>query len=531
MHRTSPRSLIPYLWRRRASGGVLLSLHLLTATGTLGAAVTWAPPVRADGSNQTAEVLFLLDGLPGNLDPEQVRAAVARELGTSVTLTEKAPSGANALTLHGGDGQHIRLSYRAADGRVIERDVDLPDASDRAVELVALLAGNLVRDEAAELGAAFMKKSAKPPPPAATATTAPGATTPPPGPKPGAAAPPLRAREHLPRRFVTVDLLPFVGTSSFVGVGASRHLSLNVLAGVGESVEGLEIGGLFNINSAFVHGAQLAGLANVTLGPVKGAQLAGLANAAQGIDGVQAGLVNVVTRDASGFQAGFVDLVGGDLKGAQLGLIEITAGNVRGDQIGLVNIGGGSISGAQIGLVNIATGSVRGAQIGFINVSTSSTFSLGFLNVFTRGRLHLDFWGQESGLLMAGIKHGSGYFHNIYGVGILPVGDRARVALSLGVGAHFPLSSRLFLDVDLLDYAFFGASAFEVVVNLAQTRVVLGGRLGDHLAIYGGPSYNVATSFDGQEPGLSPYGVNFTGSHGKNIVQGWPGLVLGVQGL
>jgi len=62
-----------------AWGGVLLSLHLLTATGALGAAVTWAPAVRADESTRTAEVLFVLEGLPENLDPDQVRAAIARE--------------------------------------------------------------------------------------------------------------------------------------------------------------------------------------------------------------------------------------------------------------------------------------------------------------------------------------------------------------------------------------------------------------------------------------------------------------------
>lgn len=528
MHRTSLRTVTPYLRRRSASGAVLLSLHLFTAAGALGAAVAWAPPVRAGEPGQTTEVLFLLEELPESLDPERVRAAVARELGVAVTLAGEAPGGANALTLHGGDGPHIRLSYRAADGRAIERDVDLPDAPDRAVELIALLAGNLVRDEAAELGAAFKKRAEKPSPPAATATVTPAPT--PKGPVLTAPERP-RARERLPRRLASVDLLPFVGTSSFVGVGASRHLSLNLLAGIGAGVEGLEIGNLVNIDTELATGAQLAGIANLTLGPVKGAQLASIANTAQGLDGVQVGVIDVATGDASGLQAGLVEVAGGALTGAQLGLIEVAAGSVQGTQIGLINIGGGSLGGAQIGLINIAAGNVRGAQIGLVNVSTSSTFSLGLVDVFTRGRLHLDLWGQESGLLMAGIKHGSGYFHSIYGAGVLPVGDHARPALSLGFGAHFQLSNRLFLDTDLLDYGIFGTSAGEAAVNVAQARVVLGARLVDHLAIFGGPSYDVATSFDGQVPDLSPYGVNFTSSHGKNVVQGWPGLVLGVQGL
>jgi hypothetical protein len=465
MARTILPTSIACLRRRSPPGRALLALHLAIASTTLGAAVTWAPPAHAEEPSPAEAVILVLAGVPESLDPERLRAAIARELGASVTRADEAPSGANTLTLHTGAGKHVRLTYRAEDGRVIEREIDLPAEPDRAEELIALLAGNLVRNEAAELGAALKKKAEKPPVPAPLP-----AAKPPPPPAPSVAARPPCAREGLPRSLVGVDFLPFVGTSTFLGVGTSRRLSLNILGGYTAALEGVEAGGLVNIDAEFTCGLQMAGLANLTFGPLRGAQLAGV-----------------------------------------------------------VNVAAGPVSGAQIGLVNIAGGRVRGAQIGLVNVATDSTFSLGLINIFRDGRLHLDLWGQESGLLMAGIKHGSGHFHNIYGVGVLPFGDHARFAVALGLGAHLSLSDRLFLDLDAIDHALFDPAEIDATLNLAQARAVLGARLLRRLAVYGGPSYNVATSSDGRTPTLSPYGTNFTGVGGKIVAQGWPGIILGIQ--
>ena len=121
-------------------------------------------------ANPTEDILLVLEGAPANLDPERVRAAIARELGVRITLAAQPASGASTLTLHGDVRSHIRLSYRSGDGRVTEREIDLRSEPDRAEEVVALLAGNLVRDEAAELGVALKKKAEKPPAPAPITT-------------------------------------------------------------------------------------------------------------------------------------------------------------------------------------------------------------------------------------------------------------------------------------------------------------------------------------------------------------------------
>ena len=158
--------------------------------------------------------------------------------------------------------------------------INLPAEPDRAEELVALLAGNLVRDEAAELGAALKKKTEKPPAPAPAAK-------PPPDPAPGPVAPPRPcAREGVRTDPIGVDFLPFLGTSTFVGVGISRRFSLNILGGYTAGLEGSwRYRGLVNIESEFACGLQMAGLANLAVGPVRGAQLAGIVNLSGTLDG------------------------------------------------------------------------------------------------------------------------------------------------------------------------------------------------------------------------------------------------------
>src|SRR4051794_18020255 len=106
--------------RRRAFGGALLSLHLLASSAALTAALSAA----AQESSPIASVQFVLDHAPPHLDAEKLRAAIGREIGASITLVDRAPSGADALTLQGIGPRQIHLAYRAADGRITERDLD-----------------------------------------------------------------------------------------------------------------------------------------------------------------------------------------------------------------------------------------------------------------------------------------------------------------------------------------------------------------------------------------------------------------------
>src|SRR5690606_32904199 len=126
--------------------------------------------------------------------------------------------------------------------------------------------------------------------------------------------------------------------------------------------------------------------------------------------------------------------------GAQLaGGANLALGDVEGAQVaGAMNLTRGSLRGLTLAPGNIVTGEVRGAQVGVVNVAESSDFSLGLVNINTRGRTHIDVWAQpESALVAAGVKHGGTYWHSIYGVGLTVTEGGAAVVL--GLGGHIPI--------------------------------------------------------------------------------------------
>ncbi|WP_437595305.1 hypothetical protein WMF28_22480 [Sorangium sp. So ce590] len=569
--------------------GVLL-VRSLAAAGAF-AAIS-APPARVLAEAPSAVgVELVVDGAPWTLDPDAVRAAVGRELGASVTLASAATAGRPTLVVRGEPDGRVTLSYSAADDRRIERTIDVPEDPDRAAEAIALLAGNLVRDEAAELAAAFGKRPREtaPPPPAQPEPAAPpaGAQAAPPRaarPAPSAqarraarSAPPEPPRCELPGAKTVVlgaDLFPFVGTSTVDGANVVRRYSLNLAGGYTAGITGLEVGVGVNIASSFVCGAQFSAGANLALGPARGVQISAGLNLARGLWGAQVGPINVTAGPVTGAQGGVLNIASGAVDGAQLGMVNVAAGastdlqigvaNVAvsdatdvqvglvnlgvgaatgvqvglasvaagkstGAQVSLANLSAGESTGVQIGLVNVATGKVEGMQIGLVNYADESPFSFGLLNVVRNGRLHLDVWGLESGIVMAGLKNGSDHFHNIYGIGIRMTGDRPRMVVSLGLGGRIPLGERVYADMDLLGYSLHEPSSINASATLVQARAVLGVRLFPELAVFGGPSYNVAFGDTAEDARLSPYGSIPLGIGDSDAQRRWPGVVLGVQ--
>jgi hypothetical protein len=497
------------------------ALRLLGAAGAL--AVVTAPSTRAHAEEpRAAGMVLILDGAPWSLEPEAVRAAVEHELGRPVTLAPAAAPGQASLVLHGEPGGRVSLTYHAEDGRQIRRTIDMPSDPAGGPETVALLAGNLVRDDASELAAALGKRapaeeeSAAPPPveksepPPARTKQTPGAAS-----ASGAPVPqPPCARAGVPTVIAGVELVPFVGTSLATGTSVSRHYSLNLLGGYVAGLAGVELGAGFNMESAFMCGVQLAGVANVVTGPVRGLQLAGGLNLATSLEGVQLGGVNVSAGPVTGVQVGFVGIGAGPLAGLQAGGVTVAAGDV---------------TGVQLGGVNVATGKVKGAQIGAINYARRSTFSLGVINIIRDGRLHLDVWGQESGILMAGVKHGSDYFHNIYGAGVRVSSDKPRVAYAFGLGGRITPAERLWIDIDVLAYGLHEVPSFVPAAVVGQARVLVGLRLASRFAVFAGPSYNIAYGRTPEDSQLSPYGALILDPTEPDPVRGWPGLTVGVQ--
>jgi hypothetical protein len=538
-----------------------LALRVLVAMGALalGAAFPASAHAEEPAARSTALVIH---SAPWDLDPEDVREAIAREIGSAVTLEGEATSRRPALVLRSEPNRRVTLTYQGEDGRRTGRTIDLPNDPDRAAETIALLAANLVRDEAAELAAALGKRPA--PPPAEPAPPPEAAARPPAEPaavKPGPVKPVSSAKpdpaKHAPAApgggnypcwrpglepvLGGADVLPFLGTSTITGTNVVRSYSANLFAGYTGGLTGVELSVGGNIEHTFMCGAQISNLANIVTGPVRGVQVTGVVNVGTSVLGAQAAAVNIAMGRLHGVQIGGVD-VAGPLLGMQFGGVNIAAGSAVGAQVGLLNVVGdftgvqvstvniarGDTTGVQFGGVNVSTGRVRGAQIGFINYADRSSFSFGLINIIPNGRLHLDVWGQESGLVMAGLEHGSDYFHNIYGVGARLIGDRVRPALTLGYGVRIPVVSRVYVDVDVLGYTLHEPPSFAISTIMAQARALVGVRLLPKLAIYAGPTYNVAYSF-GRIPDLSPYGSLVMNEEPENPIRGWPGLSVGVR--
>jgi hypothetical protein len=217
------------------------------------------------------------------------------------------------------------------------------------------------------------------------------------------------------KRIAQISILPNIGTNLKMSGLVENTFSLNVFAGyalgvnglevgglvnidrkdvkglqigglgnvVGGTAKGLQIGGLFNNNRRNMAGAQIAGLSNILMDTIRGAQVAGISNVLRGsmygwqvaginnfttesVDGVQmAGISNIAVKDVDVLQLSGVFNLGNQVNGFQVsGLVNAARGNVGGFQIaGLVNYSRSVRMGQISGLGNIATRNVNGFQL------------------------------------------------------------------------------------------------------------------------------------------------------------------------
>lgn len=156
---------------------------------------------------------------------------------------------------------------------------------------------------------------------------------------------------------VQTSLVPGWGNHGLMSGQIVNKFSLNALGGYSAGVDGVELGGLYNLNKGDVHYLQAAGLFNAIGGTFGGLQMAGI--------------YNRVYKDVNGVQvAGLFNVNGGSTKGIQLaGLTNQSGRSAIGLQItGLINRSGSS-SGVHIaGLANLMTHKASGLLVaGLVN--------------------------------------------------------------------------------------------------------------------------------------------------------------------
>jgi hypothetical protein len=338
--------------------------------------------------------------------------------------------------------------------------------------------------------------------------------------------------------------------------GVQLSIGFNQTKGPGK---GLQMAAA-NVASSTYRGVQLANGVNVTLGDFKGLQLApgnwahssvrgaqiGVLNRSGELRGVQLGVVNVARGDVMGPQVGVANWVEGDLKGPlQLGVVDVTRGHVRGAQIGVASIAGsiqgvqlavvnvgGTVKGTQIGVINVAD-KVEGLQLGVLNVGRSvSGASVGLLSLVGDGYHAATVWSSDVMPTNLGFKLGSKHVYTLLGGGIGRGADnKALYGLHGGIGLHFDLTDKLFLDVDAITTSFASEDEWKQADStFAALRVVVGWQIMKHLAITAGPTFNVNvrekdSAFRREGLGI----LESTQSAGDHEVRLFPGLVAGLQ--
>jgi tetratricopeptide (TPR) repeat protein len=111
------------------------------ALGIAAAIVLFATVAGAEPSTIVVEV-------DGSIDADRVRAAIGRELG--VVVVADAPRGNARVVVRARDGL-LTVTFRRGDAPPISRTVGMPPEAKRAEASAVILAGNLARDEAADV--------------------------------------------------------------------------------------------------------------------------------------------------------------------------------------------------------------------------------------------------------------------------------------------------------------------------------------------------------------------------------------------
>ncbi|HUP11602.1 MAG TPA: hypothetical protein VM187_05310, partial [Niastella sp.] len=193
----------------------------------------------------------------------------------------------------------------------------------------------------------------------------------------------INLKKFFADRTFQVSLTPGLSTHGRLSAQVVNHFSANVIGGYTAGVNGVEIGGAFNINKKDVKYMQAAGLMNVTGGSMEGAQFAGVHNhVLNEVSGLQAaGISNYVKGAVTGVQlSGIYNHVQKDVTGLQAaGIASFVKGNFTGAQLSAIhNHAAGSFTGLQASNIsNFIKGKLIGVQLSNIhNVCYDSVYGL-----------------------------------------------------------------------------------------------------------------------------------------------------------
>ncbi|WP_025146831.1 hypothetical protein [Pedobacter jeongneungensis] len=274
---------------------------------------------------------------------------------------------------------------------------------------------------------------------------------------------------------VNIGIVYPISTNGTHALLDTNVFSFNLLAGVSAAEKGLSFAGISNIVRKDARGAQFAGFSNHIGGKAQGAQLAGFINTYGSGNGVAiAGFTNIAKENSGTQVSGFLNWSGKNVSALQLSGFMNKAANVKGSQIA--------------GFINIAK-KVKGIQLsGFINVADSSDYPIGIINIVKNGEKSIALTTNQNLTTMATFRSGGKVLYGIIGAGYNFKNKDEVYAFEAGLGAHFFQSEHFRLNAELTSGTLqnfkrgnYFKSTFQLMPSL---------RIGPHLEIFAGPSFN-----------------------------------------
>ena len=346
----------------------------------------------------------------------------------------------------------------------------------------------------------------------------------------------LNLRKFFTERPFQVSLTPGLGTHGKLSPQVINNFSFNVFGGYNGGVEGMEVGGLFNIDKKYVKYLQVGGLFNIVGGYVDGLQVGGISNTVlDTVRGLQvAGVNNMVKGKFKGMQVGGVyNHVNDSMKGFQVGgVANFVKNRMSGMQVaGVGNISNREMDGVQVaGVINYAK-RLKGVQIGLINIADSSDgYSIGLINIVLKGYHKLSFSTNEMIKANVAFKTGNSKLYSIL-LGGTNLEEERAYAMGYGLGTERKLAKWLFLNPELTaQHLYLGSWDYANILSKAQLGLTI--KLGKYVSIFGGPSFSVFysdqsiafTNFKAPTPPSGIHVYDFSSN-----VKGWVGWTAGIN--
>lgn len=306
-------------------------------------------------------------------------------------------------------------------------------------------------------------------------------------------------------RIAQISFLPVLGSNGVLGGKVSNKTSLNVIAGYSYGTNGVEVGGVLNMNRKNMIGTQIGGVSNLV---------------GERMDGVQiAGVTNTNFTYGSGLQLSGVMNSSGAFHGAQIaGTYNYVKYRMSGFQLsGTVNYAG-ELNGVQLGVVNIAKKVDKGIMIGLINVA--------FENGIFRFELdHNDLTDYNISL-----KTGTKIFHNVFTAGISP-GPERLWSYGLGFGSQVWAKRKESIWVEATNNTIQSLNRYISGLSMDnRLNIAYSLQFKEHLSIKAGPVVHYYLFSDSRPKNEAFYeSIGFTPFAQNTKQKAWIGYQVGIR--